>query len=152
MKVQLFFSALALHTCVPLIAGIVLFWVYIGIGSLEMVPNNSPAVKALIAKQSAVQRVGETIGMLLLVAVIAFLGQIVPCLATALLLGVLAVWLLPLSKALYAVLSAVIGTSMAALWFFIIGPGGLQVIAGILTIFAGIGFVLSSLIVCAINR
>src|SRR5271170_2320535 len=154
MKLQqsIFFPALTLHTSVPLVAGIVLFWAYMGIGSLEMTPNNSPEVKALEAQQGVIQRVSLTIGIVCMVAIIAFLGQIVPCLATALLLATLAVWLVPLSKVLYAILSIVIGTSVAALWFFIIGPGGFHDLAGMFTVFASVGYILSSLLVCTIPR
>jgi hypothetical protein len=149
---QIFFTALAIHTSIPLISGVVLFWAYLAIGSLEMAPNNSPEVKAIVAQQSAFQRVERTLGLLLLVALIAFLGQILPCLATALLLALLALWLVRVSKALYFVVSVLIGTSVAALWFFEIGGGGLHGIAGTLTAFAAIGFTLSSLIVCSIAR
>jgi hypothetical protein len=146
-----FLIAMTIHTVVPLALGVILFLGNVLIKSAEM-NSRPPGADAIIAEQNPSQRIILAAGMVVLVALIGLAGQAAPCLVTAVFLALLANALIPISRILYFAIATLIGTLSAALWFYSIGPGGLHVIAGVLTAFAAIGYLVSSLIVSRLSN
>jgi hypothetical protein len=150
MKTSQFLIIVAAHTLLPLIVGVILFLGSVAIGSSEKHLDTDS--NAIAVRQGAPQRAVLAVGLIMVVAIIGIAGQLVPCLFMAVILAFLAAWLVPSSKVLYVVLGTVIGTSGAAVWFLYIGPGGLHAIGGMLTIFAGIGYLISGSVVCHLKN